>query len=95
MRAKGLPQPHRQYVVKLPNGRSATLDLAFPPQKYGLEWRGREFHSGFGAEEYDFDRAEALKAAGWTVDYVGGSLLHRRPDAIIAMIERGLGLRAS
>ncbi len=63
----GLPAPTQQHRVKRPGGRDAFLDLAYPPEKVGIELDGWEFHRHRTAFDHDRDRRNDLTLLGWTM----------------------------
>jgi len=66
MRQRGFPLPQRQFVVRLPTGTRARLDLAFPSYRVGLEGDGRRWHTQAAWNE-DLRRENAFRQAGWDV----------------------------
>lgn len=62
-----VPQWVQQYAVRLPNGRSARLDAAYPEARVAVELDGAAFHGSREARERDLRRDTALAALGWVV----------------------------
>jgi hypothetical protein len=65
----GLPNPVRQHEVRLPSGRSAYIDLAWPPALVGLEYDGSRAHTPRRMAA-DVAREEGLRAQGWWIGRV-------------------------
>jgi hypothetical protein len=65
----GLPTPTRQHEVRLPSGRRAFIDLAWPRWLVGLEYDGSAAHTPrwLGA---DVAREEELRGRGWWIGRV-------------------------
>ena len=62
----GLPAPHLQYRVLLPDG-PVRLDAAWPEVRLAVEFDGMAFHSTSEARMRDLRRDAALAAVGWVV----------------------------
>lgn len=63
--AWGLPMPVRQHIVRDDNGRAiATLDLAWPDLKIGVEYDGVESHGPRRARPDELRQAR-VEARGW------------------------------
>jgi hypothetical protein len=63
----GLPLPRQQHRVRLPNGRRAEIDLAYPEWMIAIELDGWNVHSTRSAFDGDRARANELVALGWHV----------------------------
>ncbi|GAA4813295.1 DUF559 domain-containing protein [Actinomycetospora chlora] len=92
---RGVPPPVPQHPVRLPNGRAARLDLAWPEPGPGrrpvaLEYDGPEHRSIVG-HGLDLEREAGLDELGWDVVRVT-SLQMRDLDALAARMRRKLGL---
>lgn len=66
IRGAGLPEPVRQHIVRLPDGTTARVDLAYPTHRIAIEVDGYAFHSGRVQWER-LRRRNALQAEHWTV----------------------------
>jgi hypothetical protein len=91
---RGLPAPVPQYPVRLPNGRKARLDLAWPDPPRGLrpvalEYDGEE-HRTLTRHGLDLDREAGLDDLGWDVVTVTARQLWDL-DALVARLRRKLG----
>lgn len=64
VRSLALPEPVPQYRVG-DRGRTAFLDMAWPPMMLGLECDSLAWHSGKRAHEWDRQRRRWLKTLGW------------------------------
>lgn len=62
-----LPQPKRQWWVRLSRDWTIRLDLAYPKRLIGIEADGFEFHSARPDFERDRLRQNALVARGWRI----------------------------
>jgi very-short-patch-repair endonuclease len=82
----------RQYPVKLPGGRTAYLDLAYPEERVAVELDGAEHHFGPSDRERDMRRDAALSQLGWLVVRVSHRRLTTDPDGVreelIAILQR-------
>jgi hypothetical protein len=91
---RGLPPPVPQHPVRLPNGRDARLDLAWPHPPPGhrplaLEYDGEE-HRSITRHGLDLDREAGLDDLGWDVLRVTARQLADL-DALAARVRRKLG----
>jgi len=91
---RGLPAPVPQYPVRLPNGRKARLDLAWPRPAPGrrpvaLEYDGEE-HRTITRHGLDLDRLAGLDDLGWDVVTVTARQM-RDLGALAARLRRKLG----
>ena len=90
LRLAGVPTPVRQYELRLPNGRGAVLDLAWPDRRVGAEWDGYDVHGGRRAHADDLERQNGILALGWTLRRYTGSRVRRDPRGITAEIVAAL-----
>lgn len=65
LRAARLPLPMRQHPVRLPAGRTARLDFAWPERRLFVEVDGARFH-GEQRRRDDLRRQTDLVLLGWT-----------------------------
>ncbi len=91
---RGVPRPVAQYPVRLPSGRAARLDLAWPYPPPGrppvaLEYDGEE-HRSLARHGRDLDRDAGLDDLGWDVVHVTARQLADL-DALAARVLRKLG----
>ena len=70
LNAADLPPPTLQHPVRLPNGQSARIDIAWPSVKGGVECHSRKYHFGASNTAADHDRDHQLAMAGWQVTYL-------------------------
>ena len=66
----GLPPPVLQHPVRLGNGRTAHVDIAWPDIRWGIECHSRRYHFGPSRAAADHDRDHQLAMAGWQVAYL-------------------------
>ena len=86
LRRHGLPDPVRQHVVVLGDGRKVRIDLAYPELRLGIEADGRRWHSGRADFESDRARGNQLATQGWTILRFGPHAIRRRGDAVVAEV---------
>lgn len=65
--AAGLPAPVSQFEVRLPTGRRAFLDFAYPEALLGMEADSYRHHSSRTDWARDRTRNRALTAIGWRI----------------------------
>jgi hypothetical protein len=66
--AHGLPRPTVEHIVRDANGAEiGRLDLAFVPQRVGIELDSRRYHLHATAFEHDRHRQNRLEIAGWMI----------------------------
>ncbi len=65
----GFPAAALQYEVRLPGGRRAFLDIAWPLEHVGLEYDGERSHTPAHLAA-DVAREERLRALGWWIGRV-------------------------
>jgi hypothetical protein len=92
---RGVPPPVPQFPVRLPNGRTARLDLAWPRPRPGrrpvaLEYDGAE-HRTTVRHGLDVDRDFGLDDLAWDVVHVTPRQMADL-DALAARVLRKLGL---
>lgn len=63
----GLPRPVQQHPVRRPDGRTAFIDLAYPPEMVAIELDGWEHHGRRSAFDSDRIRRNELTLLGWDV----------------------------
>jgi hypothetical protein len=85
MRA-GLPRPVAQHEIRDGYGLFlARVDLAYPRYRLALEYDG-DHHRDRDTFRHDLGRANALRAAGWTVLRFTADDVLRQPGRIVAQI---------
>ena len=85
--APGLPPPHLQYRVVLPDG-PVRLDAAWPDVKLAVEFDGAAFHAGPEAWQRDLRRNAALAALGWVVLRFSYADVSERSAVFVAQVVR-------
>lgn len=88
---RDLPAPVLQHRVRLPDGREARPDLAWPEHRVGVEYDGEE-HRRSGRHADDLDRDAGFDDLDWDVTRVTGRQIYRAPDTLAWRIARKLGL---
>jgi very-short-patch-repair endonuclease len=87
VRARGYPEPVRQFRIQTPRGRF-RLDLAWPEVRLDLEGDGRLFHTSPSQSRRDQARDEALGEVSWAVERVAWLQLIENPDGVDARLRR-------
>ena len=82
------PPPVAQYEVRLPSGRRARLDVAYPDVKLGIEADSYVHHSTPSDWASDHTRRNALIAAGWRILPVTWDDVSRDPDGVLELVQR-------
>jgi hypothetical protein len=91
--AAGLPAPEPQYPVRLPGGRTAYLDFAYPLARLALEADSYLHHSSLTDWSLDRARNSDLVALGWRILAVTYPELEQAPEVIAARVGRALAAR--
>lgn len=87
LRRAGIPQPVRQFQLRLSNGRTAFLDFAWPDLKLGMEYDGYDSHGGRLAHAADLERQNAIISLGWTLLRYSGRRVRRDPAAVVREVD--------
>ncbi len=85
-----VPPPEPQVEVDLGH-RTAFVDVGNEDLKFGVEFQGREWHTGEENEESDEERIELLRDAGWIIEPVWTPDVYgseRLEDLILAGVRR-------
>lgn len=85
-----LALPEREYEIRLPSGRRAFIDFAYPQFKLGIEVDGYGPHSGLDSWRGDMRRENELKLLGWVVLHFSWEDVLYRPALVIAEIRVAL-----
>lgn len=89
----GAPTPQRQHPIRLPDGRTIHVDIAWPDAKLAVEPGHSWWHGGDRAMSIDLDRKLAAAELGW--DTMQLDEIHlRTPDRAARRILRVLGRRS-
>ena len=94
--ASGLKPPTIEHVVRDDNGvEIGRLDLAYPPEKVGIELDSRKHHHTTAAFEHDRLRQNRLEIAGWLI--LRYTWLHytRTPQQLLNDVGAALRARAT
>ena len=73
-------------TVRLRDGRSVEIDIAFPDRRIAIELDGYAFHSGADAFRTDVRRGNRLMADGWTVRRFTWDDLLADPDGFVTVV---------
>jgi very-short-patch-repair endonuclease len=92
LHAAGLPRPELQYVVRSAVGEFlGRADMAWPDRTVLVEFDG-DVHRERGVFVADLRRQNRLVAEGWVILRFTSADVFGRPDHVIAVIRRALGL---
>lgn len=86
------PRPVPQCEVRLPNGRVARLDVAYPAHKLDVEADSYTYHASRTDWAFDHTRNAALVAMGWRILPVTWDQVTRTPDRVLSLVARALSL---
>lgn len=92
-RRAGLPPPVQQHRLRLADGRTIHLDLAWPAVRFAIEPGHSWWHGGDLRQRVDQERDRACTAVGWQVVRYDESVWERI-DATVAEISRMYRARA-
>jgi hypothetical protein len=84
----GFPDPEVNWVIGI-DGRRRYLDLAWPAQKVGLEYHGRQHFDQSSQAFDDMVRRGELQQAGWTLVEAAFQDL-REPLAVLVRLAKAL-----
>lgn len=88
LRAAGLPDPVRQYEVRI-GGERYFLDLTYPERRLCIELDGRDAHEG-AAFQRDRTRQNALVLAGWAVLRFTWADVAERGEQVVSLVAQAL-----
>ena len=86
LRAAGLPEPVRQYVISNNEAFVARIDLAYPDLRLAVEVDGYRYHSSRSAWQADLARQNRLTALGWTILRFTTDDVRFRPRQLVARV---------
>lgn len=84
--AAGLPEPEINPTIVIRGRRVARLDLAYRETRLAIEYDG-DWHAE--TVEYDRQRLDTLRSAGWTVLTVHKEDLEK-PDRVVNLVRRNI-----
>jgi very-short-patch-repair endonuclease len=91
LRAAGVEEPIRQFVIDLPNGAKAVVDFAWPLRRKLVEFVGLESHADSRAHADDTLREDDILAAtGWELRRFAPETLRRNPEDVARRVLRFL-----
>lgn len=85
LRAAGLPEPVREYEVRVGKDRY-FIDLAYPERRLAIEIDGRESHDAPAAFQHDRTRQNRLVLMGWTVLRFTWADVTQRPERVVEVV---------
>ena len=91
---QGLPTPEVQYWFRLPNGRRARFDFAWPAYTALLEVDHPFWHAGVEASHRDKNRDLDMSSVGWQTMRITDLDVNRGLPISIAKVATTLALRA-
>lgn len=77
---QGLPDPQREYPA--PWNEQERIDAAYPPQRLGIEWDSKSWHSAVDRMDNDRRRDREAAMLGWVVLRYTWNDLTNRPDEV-------------
>jgi very-short-patch-repair endonuclease len=86
LRGAGITGFTPNLTVRLGDGSSAEIDIAFPDRRIAIELDGYAFHSGAEAFRRDVRRGNRLLADGWTVRRFTWEDMLTAPDAFVSTV---------
>jgi very-short-patch-repair endonuclease len=92
--AVGLPAAVQQHPVRLPNGRTVLLDLAYPSHRVDIEVDHSEWHATLTAVAQDKVRDRGLAMLGWQPLRFTDLDITRNLRMCVATVRTVLDLRA-
>ena len=84
----GLPPLVRQFEVRLPGGRRAFIDLAWPELRLGLEAHSFRHHSSRSDWSRDNTRNNLVTSLGWRILPVTWDDMIEHPDDLVHLLWR-------
>ncbi len=84
--AGGLPEPVRQLPLRLPDGRTVRVDLAYPDARLAIEVGHEVFHDGALRARSDRRRDNQLALVEWECRRFDNDDVERHLDAAVAVI---------
>lgn len=82
LRAAGVPEPERQYLIDLGKGAKALVDFAWPSYRLAMEYDSYDIHGGRQAHNADLERQNAIHAVGWDLLRYSGTRVHRDGNGV-------------
>lgn len=92
--AANIAPPTLQHPIRLPDGRTVRIDIAWPDVKWGIECHSRRYHFGQARSAADHDRDHQLAMAGWHVTYLTWHQAQDR-DYVVELARTMLAQRAA
>ena len=95
IRAAGLPEPTRQYVVSDGERFVTRLDFAYVPIRFGIRLNGKGTHLLPGQWQKDQTQGNDLALLAWTVLDFTWEDLAKRPEQVIVITRRAYEMLTS
>lgn len=86
LRDAGLPEPERQYEIRLPGRPAIRLDFAYAVERVAFELDGRRWHASKADRERDRFKANALAALGWRLLRFDWSDVHDHGGEVVRIV---------
>ncbi|MFN2594268.1 MAG: DUF559 domain-containing protein [Actinomycetota bacterium] len=92
LRAAGLPEPVRQFVIRADGKALARVDFAYPAARLTIEVDGYAYHHGREVWKRDLLRRNAVTAMGWQMLHVTDADCRAKQPAFVDQVRRCLDL---
>jgi hypothetical protein len=86
--AAGLPNPVRQYEIRVDGEFVARVDLAYPAERLAIELDGFRWHAGRGPFRSDRLRGNRIEAAGWRLLRAAPEDVDKLVGSAVAILRR-------
>ena len=84
LKAAKIEAPVLQFGLKIDGGRrEATIDLAWPDRGKVIEVMGLDSHGDYVAQDYDYERAAAIRRLGWDLREIAPRAIRERPEQTV------------
>jgi very-short-patch-repair endonuclease len=90
LRDAGIEAPVRQHRVPLLDGSVATVDIAWPWRRKGIEVDGLDTHASPDALDYDLERQNQLWDVGFELRRFSGRRVRRQLPKVVSAVQRFL-----
>ena len=88
-----IPAPVRQHELTCDDGRRVRFDLAWPDDRFGLDWDGKRWHATPARRRRTRERHESIVASGWGHLTYGWADVHESPADMRREVEDELAIR--
>jgi len=90
LRAHGIEEPERQFLIPFGDGSAASVDFAWPLRRKAIEFVGLEVHADSRAHDNDTWRENRIREAGWDLRRYAPHSLRVCPDEVARQVIRFL-----